>query len=239
MIGNLLLDKLMGADLYFTTGDPEEAAKKVIAQYEAKGDKVYVIPTGGSNELGAVGYIQMVPELMAQCKEMGIAPKYLVCGSGSQGTFGGLWLGAKYYGAPFEVLGVTINPATPRTPDSCAEYINRMSEMYGLGVTAKGEEIRLFKGNREENYSGVAYNTPDPVTRAHIALLARTEAIFLDPCYTGKVFHGFVDMVKSGIIPKGESDIFLHTGGIPALWTKEHLDSFQEELWGEGSSHTI
>lgn len=239
MSGNLLLDQLMGADLYFTTGDPEEAAKKVIAQYEAAGDKVYVIPTGGSNELGAVGYIQMIPELMAQCKEMGIAPKYLVCGSGSQGTFGGLWLGAKYYNAPFEVLGVTINPATPRTPDSCDEYINRMSEMYGLGVTAKGEEIRLFKGNGEENYAGIAYNTPDPATRSHIALLARTEAIFLDPCYTGKVFHGFVDMVKSGIIPKGESAIFLHTGGIPALWTKEHLDSFQEELWGEGSTHTI
>ena len=220
MSGNLLLDKLMGADLYFTTGDPEEAAKKVIAQYEAKGDKVYVIPTGGSNELGAVGYIQMVPELMAQCKEMGIAPKYLVCGSGSQGTFGGLWLGAKYYGAPFEVLGVTINPATPRTPDSCAEYINRMSEMYGLGVTAKGEEIRLFKGNREENYSGVAYNTPTlspgPTSRCWPAPKPSSWV----PCYTGKVFHGFVDMVKSGIIPKGESAIFLHTGGIPALWSQ-------------------
>lgn len=118
MSGNLLLDKLMGADLYFTTGDPEEAAKKVIAQYEAKGDKVYVIPTGGSNELGAVGYIQMVPELMAQCKEMGIAPKYLVCGSGSQGTFGGLWLGAKYYGALLEcwVSPSTLPPPAPPIP---------------------------------------------------------------------------------------------------------------------------
>ena len=104
--GNLVLDKMMGADLYFTEGDGEEQkalAQKVMAEYGARGDKVYEIPVGGSNVLGALGYLMMIPELMKQLDEMGASAKYLVTGSGSLGTFCGLWAGAKYFRAGFEV----------------------------------------------------------------------------------------------------------------------------------------
>ena len=63
-------------------------------------------------------------------------------------------------------------------------------------------------------------------------LLARTEGLFTDPCYTGKIFHGFVDLVRSGKIPEGENAIFLHSGGTPAIWSKEHLDAAQEIFYG-------
>ena len=64
-------------------------------------------------------------------------------------------------------------------------------------------------------------------------MLAATEAIFLDPCYTGKVFHGFVDLLQRGIIPEGDGAIFLHTGGAPGLWSKEHLDDMQAAYWSD------
>ena len=69
-------------------------------------------------------------------------------------------------------------------------------------------------------------------TQEYMALLARTEGLFTDPCYTGKIFHGFVDLVRSGKIPEGENAIFLHSGGTPAIWSKEHLDAAQEIFYG-------
>lgn len=228
--GNLVLDRMMGAELFFAPSDPDAAVAKTIKILESRGEKVYFIPAGGSNLIGIAGYIQMVPELIAQCKEQNIAPEYLVCASGSMGTFGGLWLGAKYYNAPFEVLPVAVNPATPNREEKISAYINSVSEHYELGITSTPETFKLNFGRGDISYSGPGYNVPDAETRKHMNLLARTEAIFLDPCYSGKGFHGFVDMVQN-VLPAAADAIFLHTGGTPAIWTKEHLDAAQEELW--------
>ena len=97
------------------------------------------------------------------------------------------------------------------------------------------EEIRIETGPAEEPYYGVGYNIPDAVTQDYMALLARTEGIFTDACYSGKIFHGFLDLVRSGKIPDGENAIFLHSGGTPAIWSKEHLDLAQSLFYdGEG-----
>ena len=227
--GNLVLDRMMGADLRFTSGDDKALAREVVEEYEKRGHRVYEIPVGGSNELGALGYLMMVPELMRQCREQGICPKYLVTGSGSQGTFCGLWAGARYYHAPFEVVPVSVNPATSYREEQAAEFIGRISAAYSLGITCDPGELRINFGRGEVSYAGIAYNVPDPQTREAMGLLARTEAVFVDPCYTGKAFHGFVDLVQN-VFPKGSGAVFLHTGGTPAIWTKEHLDAAQEEL---------
>ena len=246
--GNLLLDRLMGSDLYFVDASaadalPEEereaarqrfldaCAEKIIADYEARGDKVLSIPVGGQTIYGSAGYIQAVPELMAQLEAQDVHPKYLVVGYGSTGTFAGLWAGAKYYHAPFEVVGIPIEPDY-RSPEETAAFINQLSRAFELGFTCRGEDLRLETGPAEAPYGGVGYNEPDPVTQAHIALLARTEAVFLDPCYTGKVFYGFTDLVRRGVLD-GDA-VFWHTGGAPGLWTREHLDAMQAPLWSGG-----
>lgn len=249
--GNLILDRMMGADIHFIDTsayadlpEPEKSEKtaaflaqeteKLVAEYEKQGIHPYNVPVGGSSLVGAAGYINAIPEIMQQMKDQGIKAKYLVCGYGSMGTFGGLWAGAKYYNAPFEVIGVPVSP-TFRGPEQIAGFIGKLSDEYELDITCSPEEIHLATGSKESPYYGVGYNIPDPVTQEYMALLARTEGIFTDPCYSGKIFHGFVDLVKSGVIPEGENAIFLHSGGTPAIWSKEHLDAAQEMFYdGEG-----
>ena len=279
--GNLLLDRLMGADIYFVdtaAADAlpaaeqaaarqqytDECAARIIAEYEARGDKVLSVPVGGQTVIGSAGYIQAVLEIMTQMKAQNIRAKHLVVGYGSTGTFAGLWAGAKYYHAPFEVIGIPIEPDF-RPVEETADFINELSEYFEMGFTCKKEDLHLefgfdsactpaaagsaadpahigyggVMGQALVGYGGVGYNEPDAVTESCIELLARTEAIFADPCYTGKVFHGYVDLLKRGVIRAEDGAIFLHTGGAPGLWTKEHLDHMQEGYWSDEAKDRV
>jgi len=207
--GNLLLDRLMGADIYFVdtaAADSlpparrkaakntylEECARKIVKKYEADGHKVLRIPVGGQGVIGAAGYIQAVPEILRQMKEQGISAKYL--------------------------------EPDYRSKEETAAFINELSGYYSMGFTCSSDDIRLECGGAHAPFWGVGYNDPDEVTQRYIRLLAEQEAVFADPCYTGKVFRGFVELVRDGVIPRDENAIFLHTGGAPGLWGKEHLD---------------
>ena len=249
MSGNVLLDRLMGADIYFVDASaaeqlPEEeraTAKKnhldactdrIVADYASRGDKVLVVPMGGQSVQGSVGYVQAVPEIMRQMEEQNITAKYLVTGYGSTGTFAGLWAGAKYYNAPFEVIGIPVMTEYRPLQDT-VNFINELSRTFEMGFTCTAEDLRLECGPEDAPYAGIGYNVPDPITQQHVELLARTEAIFLDPCYTGKVFHGFADLVRRGVINSEDGAIFMHTGGAPGLWSKEHLDAMQAPYWSD------
>ncbi len=253
--GNLILDRLMGADIYFVDSSAadalppekrdaasaaflEECTQKILAKYEAMGDKVLNIPVGGQGVIGSAGYIQAIPEIMGQMEKQGIMAKYLVAGFGSTGTFAGLWAGAKYYKAPFQVIGVPVDP-TPRSLETTAAFINELSDFYELGFQCSPEDLRLEMGEGDHAYGGIGYNLPDPVTQSYIEMLAQEEAIFTDPCYTGKVLHGFADMIEKGIIPYGENAILLHTGGVPGLWSQEHLDSMQKTFWADEAADRV
>ena len=224
--GNLTLDAMMGTDLYFSS-DRDKAAKEVIAKYEAQGDKVYDLPTGGSTMIGAAGYIMAVKEIMDQCEAMDIHPKYLIATVGSLGTFGGLNAGVHYFKAPFKVIGVPVSPGDKVA--GAVEFVNKLSDFYDLGFKITADDICVMEGPEDAPYAGEAYNKPDPLTRAAMFELAREEGIISDPTYTGKTMRGFLDMVDKGIID-GDA-IFLHTGGAMAVWTKEHLDDMQGELF--------
>lgn len=246
MSGNLILDKLMGADIYFANNAPfkdlpkEEAAKKqkellekvtqqAIADYEEKGEKVYSIPVGGSNLLGILGYLECAKEIKEQCERQKISPKYLYCGYGSAGTFGGLTLGSKLYNCPFEVHGVAVSEKNTSDLQGTVDYINQACQEYELDFTFTLEDIYP-----ETEYFGLGYNIPDPKTREAVYLLAQTEGILTDMCYTGKAFLGMIENIKKGKIKKGETVIFLHTGGTPGLFTTEHQAAMEQELWKNG-----
>jgi D-cysteine desulfhydrase len=231
--GNLTLDAIMGTDIYFVEDGSKikEVTEKVIKKYEAQGDKVYVVPVGGSNYLGAVGYIMCVKEILGQMREKNIKIDHLVCAVGSMGTYTGLLLGTKYFDAPFDVIAVPVAPVGSEKENDIVKFANEISKHYDMGVKITAADIKIAYGPADAPYSGERYNKPDPITRETILLLGRTEGIMLDPTYTGKSFRGFVGMVKEGkFIKDGESAMFIHTGGAMALWTKEHLDDMQKQL---------
>ena len=232
--GNLTLDAIMGTDIYLVE-DPKkikEVTADVIKKYEAQGDKVYVIPGGGSNPLGALGYVMSVKEILDQIKEMGIKIDHVVTTVGSMGTYGGMLVGMKYFKAPFDVIAVPVSPQPKGEKEKdVVAFSNLISKTYDLGVEVTLDDVKIAYGPDDEPYSGEQYNKPDPVTRDTIILLGKTEGIMLDPTYTGKAFRAFVDLVKEGdLIKDGETAMFVHTGGAMALWTKEHLDDMQDQL---------
>ena len=252
--GNLLLDAILDADIVFmdtssidkTPGrSPDDikadtlrlrrrVADQLIAEYAAKGEKIYEMPAGGSTEIGCMGYFFAVKEILNQLESMKQSVDYLICPSGSNGTYAGLWLGAQYYKAPFEVIGSCVSPHDPIYVEKMAEYINRTSSRYELDIKAKPENIHLIC----REYAGPAYDTPDPVTFETIYRLARAEGIFVDPCYTGKGFTAVMKEIENGNIPKGSNVLFVHTGGIPGLYSEQHLAKFNEDLWA-GREHRI
>ena len=252
--GNLLLDKILGCDVIFLdmasvsrskeNKQPHEvkqeiaklrkaAAKKVIEMYEAKGEKVYEMPAGGSTTTGVLGYFDCVEEIMDQLKQQDVKIDYVVCSSGSNATYAGLWLGARYYHAPFQVIGCTVNPYSWQYNINMANLINETSRRFGLGIEAKPEDVTLLG-----DYCGTGYDIPDEKTFETIYRLARSEGLFVDPCYTGKGFTGMIDLIESEKIPAGSNVLFIHTGGVPGLYSKQHVEMFNKQLW-ENKEHTV
>lgn len=230
--GNLILDKMLNADVRFVQIDLNDNKDKVferlntvteniVKQYEKKGDKVYIIPIGGSNTIGTYGYIECVKEILNQ----NIQIDYVVTALGSGGTFSGLWLGAKYYKAPFEVIGISVGQRGDNANKDLVKLINETSEKNNLGIECKENDIWV-----EDKYFGKGYNIPDAKTREIIYYLAQTEGIFVDPCYTAKAFNGMLDLIKIGKIKPNKNILFIHTGGAPALYTTEHLKEIQADV---------
>ena len=229
---NLLLDRLMGADVVLKKDDGrdeglqfEELAAELTAKYEANGEKVYFIPIGGSSVVGMAGYYDCATELTAQAKEMGIEDARVICGVGSIGTFMGLYCGLKNEGSPLGLTGVAISPFGDAKEARIMKYFADAKAHYGLTCNATRADFDI-----EKDYTRGAYNNPCKEVRQAMYLMASKEAIILDPCYTGKVFAGIIDMVKAGKIKQGEKIIMLHTGGLPGIYTKHHRVELEAEL---------
>lgn len=242
--GNLILDKMMGADLFFMddtnfkdeTVDIKKAkynellkktTDEVVKMYESQGEKVYMIPVGGSSSLGAAGYVMAAKEIKDQLEEMNVNIDYVFTGFGSVGTYGGLYLGAKYFNAGFRPIGVSVSHKNDAEMQEKIDLINETNEFLELGVKVTPDDMWIEKG-----YVGISYNVPDPLTRSYVYMMAKEEAIILDACYTGKVFRGMIEMIEKGEISKDKNVMLLHTGGLPGIFSEAHEGAMQEELWG-------
>lgn len=217
--GNHFLFRLMGVeDLVVVPAGSDMAAamQRVADELAATGRRAYVIPGGGSNALGGLGYVACAQELQQQCFELGVQFDDVVVGSGSSGTHGGLLAGflGNRIALPITGIGVSRDPAE-QEPLVWHEA-QAVCDLLGLGLTVPREAVVSVGGYWQPKYS-----LPNARMVEAVQLLARTEAILLDPVYTGKVMAGLVGLVREGRWRRGQRVLFLHTGGLPSLFGSE------------------
>ena len=212
-LGNLLLDDLLGADVHWSGARTrEEVAGEVVHALRAAGARPYLIPVGGSNALGALGYVRAMEEALAQLATEKIAIDAMVFASSSAGTHAGLALGAALRGFRGRVLGIAI--------DSPAAELQARVTALALGAAdAGGADVMVEQLQVEANsdYLGGGYSVVGELERDAIRTTARTEGLLLDPVYTGRAMGGLMDLVRRGEFTKGRNILFWHTGGAAAL----------------------
>lgn len=229
--GNLLLDKLYGAEVrlvasidpMFAVGDDAPVVAAVVGEEKAAGRVAYEIPVGGSSGVGVFGYISGSAELVEQLEEGGIAPSRVYYASGSRGTQAGLTLGARLCAAPYRVYGVAVSGGEPEKAERARRIANEAASRLELP-----ERLDLHELITDQDFIGQGYGIPTTAGLEAIRLLARTEAIVLDPCYTSKAMAALIAHVRSGELAPDDCVVFLHTGGMPALFTEDFASTIPE-----------
>jgi D-cysteine desulfhydrase len=214
--GNNFLYRLLGVEAVKVVpggSDMLAAMADVAEELKAEGRKPYVIPGGGSNPIGATGYVACAQEILTQTFEEGIRVDRIVTASGSSGTHAGLVTGL--YGNNADVPVVGVNVSRPKEPQEELVYslVERTAEHLGLHQTPPRQSVVCFG-----DYVGSGYSLPTPAMAEAVQMFARIEAVLLDPVYTGKAAAGLIDLTRKGYFEKGETVLFLHTGGSPALY---------------------
>ena len=217
--GNHFLFRLMGVEALTVVpaGSNMAAAMQQVAdELVAQGRKGYIIAGGGSNALGGLGYVACAQELQQQFYEQEVRIDQVVVGSGSSGTHGGLVAGfiGNHINIPIVGIGVSRDPADQEP--LVYKEAQAVADLLGLGLTIPREAVVSVGGFWQPKYS-----IPNEKMVEAVQLLARTEAILLDPVYTGKIMAGLIGLVRQGFFKPGENVLFLHTGGLPSLHAYE------------------
>jgi D-cysteine desulfhydrase family pyridoxal phosphate-dependent enzyme len=215
-MGNAFLDRFVGAEIDwkeqegFIAPRLEAAAEKLRKQ----GRKPYVIPVGGSNELGVWGYIDAAREAKEQCDAMGLKVDRIVCTTGSCGTHVGLLLGIKLAGWNVQLTGIGISSTAEKKSVWARGLLDRAIAKYHLPLTINASDLDI------RDYAGAGYAKSRPEELAAISNAARRGGLVLDPVYTGKAYFGMIDLAAKGLIREDERVLFFHTGGLLGLLAK-------------------
>ena len=212
--GNVLLDHLHGATTEKFPGGTDMVAEmeKAAEAARANGKKVYVIPGGGSNPTGALGYVNCAFELVGQANDRSLVIDRLVHATGSSGTQAGLVTGMKAINAGIPVLGIGTRAPQPKQEQMVYDLACRTAEKLGCpGVVAR-EDVMA-----NTDYVGEGYGLPTDSGLEAIRMFAELEGILLDPVYSGKGAAGFIDLARKGAF-KDQRVVFLHTGGAVGLF---------------------
>ena len=212
---NLLLDQLLGAEIVWTSPQERDATMRRVEQaLREAGRTPYLIPYGGSNETGALGYVFAMEELLRQ----DVQPDWIVVASSSGGTQAGLTVGARLFGFRGRILGVSIDkPEIELSRDVVADLANRTARRLGEDMTFAANDILVNDG-----YLGGGYGVMGELEREAIQRFARTEGLLLDPVYTGRAAGGLLDLIRQGFFKPDEVVLFWHTGGAPALFASAY-----------------
>ena len=216
--GNLLLDKLFGATIHWSGALRKgEGLARIERELCSQGLRPFVIPYGGSNPLGAAGFVAAMIELDEQLEDSGARADAVVFASSSGGTHAGLLVGASTIKSSARIIGIGIDK---REPDEepfdafIARLAGRTAELLGAETQFRASDVLL-----KTDYLGAGYGVVGDLEREAIRLMAEQEAILLDPVYTGRAFGALVDLIRRGEFASNEHVIFWHTGGVPALFS--------------------
>lgn len=215
--GNLLLDNLLGAEIHW--GGPHRKGEQIPAivdQLEADGKKPYVVPYGGSNTTGAIGFVAAVGELQAQLAKMQQSVSHIIFASSSGGTQAGLLVGAHLYGLSAKLIGIGIDK-DEAGEGPFDEHVQRLATatIRQLGINHHFPRDAVMVDNA---YLGGGYGVVGELERRAVTLTARKEGILLDPVYTGRAMGALMDMIENGRFQQNDIVLFWHTGGSPALF---------------------
>lgn len=215
--GNLLLDRVLGAQIHWTGKFRKgEKIPEIAEQLRGEGKKPYVIPYGASNALGAVGFVEAVREVTSQLAETGDSVSHIVFASSSGGTQAGLALGKVLFSGPFDVVGIAIDKgAVGDGPydERVLELAHATAERLGVDCTLTVSDLIV-----RNEYLGRGYGVVGDAERQAIRMVAQTEGILLDPVYTGRAMAGLIDMIQCGRFSNDDTVLFWHTGGTPSLF---------------------
>lgn len=209
--GNRLLLDLFNTQVEICEAltDPNAQLAELATRLEAQGFRPYVIPVGGSNALGALGYVESALEIAQQC-EGAVSISSVVVASGSAGTHAGLAVGLEQVMPEAELIGVTVSR---KVADQLPKVVTLQQEIArSLELTATAG-ITLW-----DDYFAPAYGIPNDAGMEAVKLLARLEGILLDPVYTGKAMAGLIDGISQKRFKDEGPILFIHTGGAPALF---------------------
>jgi len=218
--GNLLLDRILGAEVHFVSlpGDIGWESPEALLDLAGLDPRdAYVIPLGGSCPVGVLGYVEAAWELHAQAQERGLRFDYVVTAVGTGGTAAGLLAGCRLAGADTRVIGIDVGRLHADLAAAIAQLAGETAALLGADISFQPGDLDVF------DHTGERYAQPTPACVDAIRLLARHEGLLLDPVYTGKALAGLVDRIRQGRFRQTERVAFLHTGGTPALYVDPGL----------------
>ncbi|AEI37970.1 D-cysteate sulfo-lyase [Zymomonas mobilis] len=214
--GNVLLDNLLGGAIvgYFPNGtDMQAELEKLAEKLRSQGKKPYIIPGGGSDAIGALGYVACAEELLFQSSQQRLRIDHIVHATGSTGTQAGLLAGLTATHSGIPVLGICVRAPKDKQQANVYALAERTRELLGIkGDLSKDVVVA------NSDYVGEGYGLPAKGTLEAIRLVARLEGILLDPVYTGKAMAGLIDLVQRGHFSKNDTIVFIHTGGSAGLF---------------------
>jgi L-cysteate sulfo-lyase len=214
--GNLLLDKLMGADIRIVKApihaDVSREMNEAANEYASRGHKPYVLYD--EPPIGVFGYVNCAYEMMQQAKALNIDVDYIVHASSGGATQAGLILGLKMQGIKTRVIGISAaSRPKPILVDHIKRLIDGAAKILGFNPALSNDDVVV-----SDEYELGGYGVPSDAVFDTIRLVAELEGIILDPVYTGKAMTGLIDLVKRGFFKSKGAVVFIHTGGLPALF---------------------
>lgn len=220
--GNLLLAKLLGAEVHFIPPGPMTEGRcgfdafdeYVREQAHERVGSHYHVPLGGSTGLGSLGYVRAALEIEEQARSAAVSDARVVLAAGSGGTLAGLWAGLQLIGSNLRPLGIDIGSFWDDFPALVCRIANDTCDLLGAPSSFKAADVPLV----ESTYVGSGYAVPTSKGAAAAERLATTEGVLLDPTYTAKAFAALLDLLPSGRLGDDDPVIFWHTGGLPGIF---------------------
>jgi D-cysteine desulfhydrase len=214
--GNNFLYHLMGVEeIRVVPGgaDLMNEMQSVVDSLAGEGRKGYTIVGGASSPLGALGYVACAEEILAQAFDMGIQIDSVICASGSAGTHSGLLVGFWGNNSGIPVAGINVSRTKEAQEEIVFDLASKTVALLGVRGEVPRSAVECFG-----DYVGPGYSLPTEGMVEAVKMLARTEAVLMDPVYTGKAMAGMIDLIRKRHFKKGQNILFVHTGGSPALY---------------------